>query len=235
MLRKTSVFAVALVLVLVSASLWAGGPPRLCLPIDGVTDANADACAKLLAEALGDKLWSHPGRPGGVQIHRDGRQAYATCYLERHVALGDVEAALKGSEFSVPRDKLRLFGHVTLEIDAGEAAPGELIADLAAIDFLSVEESKSDKGVLRVTVDMPYPATADRVHEEWTSFRDEVFQWTDFSSDQSRKSEAPAKARDLPSYGALREVVAKHKASLKDLHWNSGWGCRLLGGVAVEK
>ena len=233
MLRKTSLFAAALVFVLDAASLMAGGPPRLCLPVEGVTEGNADACAKLLADALGDKLWSHPGRPAGVQIHRDGREAYATCDLEKPVALSDVEAVLKGSKFSVPRDKLHLFGHVTLEIDAGKAAAEKLTSDLAAIDFVSVEESKSDKGILRVTVDMPYPATADRVHQEWKSLSDEVFQRNGFSSDQSTRSEPAAKSRDLPSYGALRDAVAKHKASLRDIRWNSDWRCRMLGGVAV--
>ena len=72
-----------------------------------------------------------------------------------YVKLSDVEAALDGSIFSVPRDKLRVFGHVTLEVKT-RARPEELENDLAAMEFVSVGESKTDQDVLLVTVDMPY-------------------------------------------------------------------------------
>lgn len=234
MLRKLSMVVVAAMLGLIPGQLLAGGPPRLCLPIDGVTAENADECAARLADALKDKLWSHPGPPSGVQIHRDEKQCYLTCYLEQPVALSDVEAALNGSEFSIPKKKLRLFGHVELQIDPRGASADKLIAELAKVDHVSVAESKSDQGRLLVTVDMPYPPRDTR-HSEWTPIADVEFRRNDFSSDPAARSQPPATSRSLPSYVAFRDAVAKHDARLIGVRWSTSWACRVLGGVvAVE-
>src|SRR5688500_15575268 len=190
MLRKLSMLVVAAMLGLIPGQLLAGGPPRLCLPIDGVTAENADECADRLAEALKDKLWSHPGPPSGVQIHRDEKQPYLSCYLEQPVALSDVEAALQGRDFSIPKNKLRLFGHVELQIDPREAAADKLIADLARMNHVSVAKSNSDQGRLLVTVDMPYPQIDTR-HSEWTPIADAEFRRNDFSSNQAARSQPP--------------------------------------------
>ena len=66
---RLSLVTLAIVLGLMPLELLAGGPPRLCLPVDGVTADNADECAARLASALKDKLWTHPDTPTGVQIH----------------------------------------------------------------------------------------------------------------------------------------------------------------------
>lgn len=231
MLRTTSFFAVAAVLLLLPAQLLAGGPPWLCLPIDGVTSENVKACTDLLTSKLKTKLSPHVRQNRGFDLRQHSNQWYLTFYMGEDVGLGEVEAAVKGSPFSVPRDKLRLFGHVILQIDARKATPKQLLADLEALDYVSVAESKDKEDLLLVTVDMPYPVEnggRDRETVGW-----DKFQRNDFASDQSTKSESPTTARKLPGYNAFRDLVAKHNASLRDIRWSTNYACRPHGGVAV--
>jgi hypothetical protein len=227
MLRTFSWFVVAAACLL-PTRLIAGGPPWLCLPIDGVTSNNVKACADLLTTKLESKISFHDRE---IQIQQHSNQWYLTFYMGEHVELGDVEAALQGSGFSVPRDRLRLFGHVILKIDARTTSPKELLADLDAMNYVSVAGSDDKEDRLLVTLDMPYPmwnGGPDRRSVRW-----DTFQRNDFASDPSTRSESPATSRTLPSYAAIRDIVAKHKASLKDIRWSDKYACRPLGCVAV--
>ena len=230
MLTRLSAIA-ATFLLLFPATLLAGGPPWLCLPLDGVTANSAQACGKQLTAALDNKLWEFDEGDRAVHVRAHDKQWYLTFPMGKDVSLAEVEAALKGSGYTIPRDRLRLFGHVILEIDAGKAPAKELLAGLAALEYVSVERSAATGSRLLVTVDMPYPA-GDRAMERgavgW-----EKFAWNDFSSDQATRSESPAKAAQLPSCGDFRELIARHGASLKDMRWSPDFACRVLGGVAV--
>src|SRR5262245_47964000 len=221
----------AAILLLLPASLLAGGPPYLCLPLEGVTAANAQTCTDLLDQRLASKFVDFAGWPRGVKVLERGGQWYAAFYMGSDVRLSDVTAALKGSQFSVPQDKLRFFGHVILEIDPAKAAPKALLADLKALNFVSVGESKSDKDLLLVTLDMPYPA--DNSSRNLESVGWDTFQRSDLSSDPATKSEPPVRAQPLPTYGQIRDVVARHGASVKGLSWSEQYACRPLGCVAA--
>ena len=225
MSRKLSLSAVA-VLLLLPAPLLAGGLPLLCVPVDGVTADNADAFAKRLADALGK-------RAEKCEMRENDKQWYAMFRFNcEHVTLNELDAALKDSPFSIPRDKLRLFGHVMLEVDIADGATQKLLTDLKAIKLVTVEESKREKGTLLVTVVMPYSKHFGRDTEDFgkASFAKELFGTE--QSDFGPKANPPATARDLPSYDALRAAVEKNKGSLKGIHWQC-WACRVLGGVAV--
>lgn len=231
MSRKLPFSAVAAACFLFTAQAMAGGPPMLCIPIDGVTPGNAELCAKRLDTALGARVWRYAGRPE-LQMQQSGEQWYAVLHLKQDVALSEIEAALKGSVFSVPRDRLRLFGQVTLVID-GRELPAGLTADLAAIEQVRFGESSQERGDVLATVDMPYPvmnAEHDRESLAW-----EKFQWTDFSTNPApgHNAGAPATRETLPTVDDLRQVVVRHDAKLKDLLWSASWGCRPLGGVVV--
>lgn len=231
MSRKLSLSAVAAACFLITAQVMAGGPPMLCIPIDGVTPGNAELCAKRLDTALGARVWRHAGRPE-LQMRQSGEQWYAVFHLDEDVALSEIDAALKGSVFSVPRDRLRLFGHVTLVIEA-RRLPEQLTADLAAIKHVRFGKSKQEQGGVLATVDMPYPvmsAEHDRESIAW-----EQFQWTDFSSNWApgHNAGAPATRESLPPIDDLRQVVVRHNAQLNDVRWSAFWGCRPLGGVVV--
>lgn len=230
MLRSFSFSAIAGLLLLFPAPGLAGGPPWLCLPIDGVTPANAQTCADLLTARLEDKLWPHPGRAPGVRLQQHASQWYLTFFMGEDVGLSDVEAALRGSGFAIPRDKLRFFGHVILEIDPAKAPVKELLADLEAIDQVSVAETESKDGLLRVTVDMPYPL--DESSEDGSLGWD-TFQRSDFSSDQATRSEPPVTAGRLPGDAAFRDILARHKASQKEVRWSTSYACRALGCVVA--
>jgi hypothetical protein len=196
------------------------------LPIEGVTANNERQCAKLLTEALG------PARAeDGVKLLQDKDQWYARVFLGQDVTLRQMEEALKGSEFSIRPGKLRLFGHVILEIDLGKAPAKELIADLESMKYVSVAESEKKNGILRVTVDMPYPVTEGRSFRE--TVRWDTFQRNDFASAPATRSERPATAGKLPSYDDFHRVAKKHNASLKDIRWSEIYACRPLGCVAV--
>jgi hypothetical protein len=217
----------AVLLLLLPDRLIAGGPPWLCLPVDGVTEGNVKACADLLTTKLESQLWPEDRE---IQIRQRSNQWYLTFYMKTHVALSDVEAALQGSGFSVPRNRLRLFGHAILEIDARTPPPKELLADLEALRFVSVGETEDKEDRLLVLVDMPYPEDGDRDRDSvaWDAFRR-----NDFASDPATRSEPPATSQTLPGYDAFRDVVAKHKGSLKDIRWSGALGCRPLGCVAA--
>ena len=227
MLRKL-MFPAALALSLVlPARLLAGGPPWLCLPLKGVTADNVSACAELLTGKLADKVWPHEPAVR-VQAYKD--QWYVTFYLGKHIGLGDIEAALAGSEFSVPRDSLRLFGHAILELDAREASQ-ELLADLEALVHVSVAKQEAAERRVLITVDMPYPVSETGRERESVGW--ESFQWCDFSSDQATRSEPATSAKTLPGYDDFRKVVEKHGASLNDIRWSDYYRCRPLGGVTI--
>jgi hypothetical protein len=226
MCAKYSLTAVAAILLLSPAPLLAGGLPRLCLPVDGVTTENAKDCAKLLADALGKQTEQ-------FEVLQNDKQWYATFRYNREpVTLSELDAALKGSPFSIPREKLHLFGHVMLEVEIGEVAEQKLLTDLKAVKHLKFEESKRDKGTLFVIVVMPYSKYFGRDTDDFgkVSFGKELFGTE--QSDFGPKANPPATARDLPSYAALRAVVEKNQGSLKGIRWN-GWACRVLGGVAA--
>jgi hypothetical protein len=231
MSRKLSLSAVAAACLLIAAQAMAGGPPRLCIPIDGVTPGNAELCAKRLDTALGTRVWRYAGRPE-LQVRQSGEQWYAVFHLDQDVALSEIEAALKGSEFSVPRDRLRLFGHVTLVIE-GRQLPEGLTTDLTALEHVRFGASKQEQRSVLATVDMPYPvmdAERDRASLAW-----EQFQWTDYSSNWApgHNAGAPATRATLPGIDDLRQVIVRHDAKLKDVRWSALWGCRPLGGVVV--
>jgi len=231
MSRKVACFAIVALFLFAPARLMAGGPPWLCLPIAGVTPDNAKQCSDLLTEKLKSKFSPHLARDKGVELREHAGQWYLTFYMGEDVALRDVDAALKGSRFSVPRDRLRLFGHVILEIDTGKSAAKELLSGLEALSHVSVDKSEHKDKALLVTVDMPYPVEnngSDGLSAGW-----EKFQRNDFASDQSAKSEPAATSRDLPSYSAFRDTVARHQGTLKDIRWSTDYACRPLGGVAV--
>jgi hypothetical protein len=233
MCPRFSFLAIVAVSLFVPSQLIAGGPPWLVLPIDGVTSANSKACAELLTSKLDDKLWPHAGWERAVIVRERAGQPHITFNMGKDVGLREIEQALAGSSFSIPRDRLRLFGHLVLEIDAREASPKELLAALDSMDYVSVEESKTEGELLLVTLDMPYPEVKsgrDRESVEW-----EKFQRNDFASDQSTRSESPIAARSLPSYDGFREMIAKHNASLKTVRWDTQYACRPHGGVTVEK
>ncbi len=236
MIRLLSATAIAAVFLMIPTQLLAGGPPRLCLPIDGVTADNAEMCATRLVDRLGGKLWQH-ARPRGVEIRQNEKQWYAMFTPREAMKLSEIDAALKGSRFSIPRDKLRFFGHVILAVDIRSTPAKELMTDLEAMVYVSVAESKRTKGLLLVTVDMPYPRHfgIQATNIGSVPLSKEIFRRTDFSSDASTKSEPPATAHDLPSFNLLQAVVAKHNATLRDVRWSDRWACRTLGCVAIPK
>ena len=232
MLRKPALFAVAAV-VLFTSKVTAGGPPWLCLPVDGVTSENAKACSELLTAKLEEKLSQHAGQEKGVQIHKHKDQSYMTFYMGEDVRLSDIEAALKDSGFSVPRDRLRLFGHVILVVDARATLRKALLDDLEALDHVSVAKSDDKRDLLLVTVDMPYPANHGRPERETIGW--DTFQRDDFASDPSTKSAPSLTSRKLPSYQAFDAIIAKNSATLKDIRWSTNYACRPLGAVAAPK
>ncbi len=205
----------------------------LCLPIDGVTAENVDECTKLLAAKLDSKLFpgSDDFRP--IEVREFGNQWYVTFFFIEDVALSDMEAALEGSSYSIPRDRLHFFGHLVLEIDAGATPPKEVLASMDALEYISVGESDTEQSRLLLTVDMPYPKQDLRRTPEGVN--DDTFQWNDLSSNLSVKSEAPATAEQLPNYSAFNAILAKHDAKLHDIRWTKDNACRAVGGVAVNK
>jgi hypothetical protein len=230
MCRKLSLLAAAALFLALPSRLHAGGPPWLCLPIDGLTADNSKATNDLLTAKLKDKLYS-PDVFRGVAILQHAKQPYATIFIKEDIGLRDIEAALKGSGVSVPRDRLHLFGHTILEIDSRSDSPKDLLADLAKLDYVTVAESENKDGRLLVSIDMPYPPEERR----GDSVAWEKFVRNDRSSDLSTKNEPPATRETLPGYNAIRDVVARHKATLKDIRWDTDHACRTVGCVAVPE
>jgi hypothetical protein len=227
-LHSTLVIAV---LTLLPTTLLAGGPPWLCLPIDGVTPQNAKACQELLAEKLKDKLHT-AGWSREIRISDHKGQKYFSYYLGTDVGLADVEAALKGSAFRIPRGKLRLFGHAILHIDGGVEPSRKLLADLDEMGYVSIEGSESKDKLLVVKLDIPYPTDMFTVESRdkigWDSFTR-----NDLNFDHAaRATETPATPKTLPAFDAIRDIVAKHKATLSDVRWDPGYACRPLGCAA---
>jgi hypothetical protein len=232
MFQKLSLAAALALSLLAPSRIFAGGPPWLCLPIDGITQDNASACTALIEAKLKDKLWMNPEVRSGAAIHYDGSQAYLTFYMKEDVSLGDIEESLKGSEFSIPRDKIRLFGHVILEVDTEKTPVKEVAAALDAMDHVSIAESDENNGKLLVTVEMPYPVVDNRPNP--VDLRWDKFAKNDYNSVDSKKSESPVGPENLPGYHAFRAVLARHGASLQDVRWNSNYACRALGCVSVS-
>jgi hypothetical protein len=233
MYRKLLLSAIATQLLFWPTRLNAGGPPWLCVPIGGVTPDNAAACTDLIEAKLAKKLWPQTERFGGVAIHHGSDQQYLTFYMKEDVQLGEIEAALKGSDYSIPRDRLRLFGHVVLEIDARKSPSKELAAALKSLEQVAIAEWEDGNGFLRVTVEMPYPVADGRPTQDtsrWTRFAR-----FDYTSAESSKSATPVAPSALPSYNAFRDVLAKHHATLKDIRWSTAYACRALGCVSVTK
>lgn len=218
--------AVTVVLFLSPAQLLAGGLPRLCLPVNGVTADNANACVKRVADALGAK-------GENVEVRENGKQWYVLFnYNGGPLALGDLDAAFKGSPFSIPRDNLRLFGYMTLEVEVGEAEVPKLLADLKAVKHLLVVESKWDMGVLVVRVAAPIPKHHGRETLEFGKLPVEKELFGTDPSDRTPGYDPPAAARDLPTHDGLRAVVEKHTGRLKEVRWQCV-GCSVQGGVCV--
>ncbi|HZN34429.1 MAG TPA: hypothetical protein VFB80_11445, partial [Pirellulaceae bacterium] len=117
--------------------------------------------------------------------------------------------------------------------DPRKASRQALFADLEAMNYVSFAESKDDKDLLLVTVDMPYPAELGSLKLESVGLGWDKFHRNDLSSDQATKSESPASAKQLPSYGQIRDVVSKHGASLKGIRWSEQHACRPLGCVTA--
>jgi hypothetical protein len=234
MFRKFLIIAAVAVASAVPGRLIAGGPPWMCLPIEGVTPENAEACARLIEAKLGGKLWQQAGPyGGGATIRQDGDQRYVTFYMQEDLRLAEVESALEGSEFSIPRDRLRLFGHVILEIDAGETPSQDLVSALGEIAHVSVAETQTNKNRLMATVEMPYPVVKDRPTPEsigWIKFAK-----NDYTSTRPSGSESPISRESLPSYDSFRDVIAGHNASLKDIRWSTTHACRALGCILVPE
>ena len=115
MLRTLSV---TVMLLFTGGPLMAGGHPRLCLPIDGVTAENAEECTHLVLSAL--------ERPLG-----DDEQWYLRVFFSRALILTQTEDALADSQLPFPHERLGLLGHFILEIDADTEMRDMLLADLA--------------------------------------------------------------------------------------------------------
>lgn len=201
MIRKLTLSIVAVVLLSLPAQLIAGGPPRLCLPINHVTAENADACAKLLSQYLGERV-SH------VAMQQHGGAWYAEIQLQQDVNLKSVHTALKGSVFSVPRDKISLFGPATLQITIRTKFTDGPLRDLAAIEGVTVDKSERKGGVLLVTVN-----------------EDALVRKLDAATKEVRD--------ESPSYDLVKEVLDGHNAELHDVFWSSSWGCRTFGCLAI--
>ena len=148
------------------------------------------------------------------------------------LALDKLDAAFKGSPFSIPRDNLRLFGEVVLEVEIDEARAPKLLTDLKTVRHFKVEETKRDKGTLLVTAVTLYPP---HMGAETADFGKKPIEKELFGverSDFAPKADPPATARDLPAYAGLRAVVEKNNGSLKGLRWKL-LGCHVQGGVAI--
>jgi hypothetical protein len=229
MCARFSFSLAASAVLMFQSTVLGGGPPRLCLPVDGVTAATASQCAERIAQALGDRL------EGKVVVRENDKQWYVLFHYDaRRVTLAELDQALNGSAFSIPRDKLRLFGHVMLEFKVDEAAEQKLLADLKKVKHLTIEESKRDNGMLLVTAVMPYPAARARDTEGFASRPISEERFGAEPTDLAPRTTRPATARDLPSYDAIRKIVETHDGSLKGIRWE-GWACRVLGAVAASE
>ena len=231
MLAKRTVLMGVLVVLLSAGRLWAGGPPLVCVPIDGATAENAKACGDLIAAKLTDQILPGDAEHAAVKLREIGGQWYASFYMSKDVRLSEIEASLEGSEFSIPRDRMHLFGHTVVEFQPQGAAK-ELATDVGALEFAFVEEAKPEHDALALTVAMPYVNDVRR--DEFTAWN--TFRWWREVGDPSLASEPndPTAIEQLPSMEALAKAAASHGAKLKDVRWSTEFACRSVGAVAVE-
>lgn len=224
---RSCCYSVVTMLVLVPASLLAGGPPFLCLPLDGVKPDNVQKGTELLNAKLRNKVWKHSDRSPAIQLVERKNQWYMTFHMGDDIRLAEVNAALEGSKITVSGDQLHLFGHVNLEINAPQATREKLLSDLEGTSYVSIDKSKTENDLLVVTVDMPYPS----YKEEREAVGWETFHRNDLSS--TNESREAITADKLPSLNTFQKIVAKHDGNLKDVRWSVNHACRALGGVAV--
>ena len=218
MFRQLTICAAIAWLLLAPAIALAGGPPRLCIPIDGATTANAHSCGKLVTAALGKGVMN-------VDMRQNDGQWYLLLNFNRDkVRLNEIDAALKGSPFSVPRDKMRVFADAVVEIDLRSANADKLIADLKALDHVTVGETKKVGGVLTVALAAPAPTYRERD----TEFGAVAFHKESFRAEAPNAPETSLK--ELPTYTALTKVVEKHQAKVANFGWDL-LGCRVMGCV----
>lgn len=232
MARQFLLVSVAIFVLSSAIDAQAGGWPRLFLPLDGVTAGNAEDCRQLFNERLGLRLTPSKVRRNVVEVVQRNDQWYVAMYVMKNVSLSQVEEALKGSEYTLERDKLRLFGHAYLIVQAPENSRDDLLADLKNVPNVSIPSAKELDDALQITIDMPYPSTADSNREsfDWVDYS-----WGDFSSDQSRRQRDPITADGLPRFRILQQVAKMHGGTLSDITWGMPWGCRTLGCVAEAK
>lgn len=233
MLRKLTSAAVGMVAALVFVPVGlAGGPPYLCLPVDGVNALNVQKTTELLNSKLAGKFFEQAGWPRGVKISERSGQWYLAFYMGSDVRLSDVTSALESSGASVPLDKLRFFGHVILEMEAPARSRTALLTDLAALSNVAVAESKTDKERLLVTIDMPYPVENGRSDLDsvgWVSF-----QRNGLSTAKDTGSSSPTTAEKLPGYRAIADIVKKHDGKLSGICWSTEYACRPQGCAAAK-
>ena len=208
MSRLLSIAAVAVVLSL-PTQLIAGGPPRLCLPIDGVTADSGQECTQRLADALGERLYSFSGSPN-IQLRQVAGRSYVIMAVRKDVKLSEIDAALKGSPFSVPREKLFLLGPVVLEFDADRTQVDGLRSGLAALGNVQVDAPKVAGDIVRVTLNKG-DITRDFFRDELTADRRTVV------------------------YEELLTLAAEHESKLRDIRWSSRYGCRMFGCLSAAK
>lgn len=198
--RTTPLFLAAL---LAAAPLHAGGLPRLCLPVEGVTDANAARCAELLSTALGERRSG--GGEAAVEMRQHRGRHYALMALRREVALSEIEAALRDSDFTIPREQLLVVGMAVVET---RFANGRAEAVAAALPEGLQTAAKQDGRRLSLTIGDPHWIARDLFDQ-------------------------PAVDRTTTiTYTALRDTLARHGASLSDIRWVPRYGCRMFGGLA---
>lgn len=223
---------VAAVLATTNVAAIAGGPAMLWIPIDGVADSAK--VAETLTEHLNDHVWKHPGRFEGVRLRQDGKQSYLTYYMGAPVDLSDLQTAAKAADVKLQIEELRVFGHVTLVVDAKQANHQTLVTAIENLDRVAVGKSELKDGMLIVHIDMPYPAC--RRGNEGFDIAWDRFHWCDFSSDQTlRRQEEPATADQLPTIQDFRKTINAQGAKLADVRWDSRFGCRPLGATVVKK
>lgn len=233
MFQTLSKAVFALAIVLVPAQLLAGGPAWLCVPIDGLTPANQERCTSLLGDALEGSLFTFDNGQPAIKIERHEDQWYATFHLKNDVRLSEMERAFKGSPFSIPRDRLRLFGHVILEIQSSPTAVENVKDQLDALEYIAVSEVKPGGSLTEITIDMPYPTRMSR-QSDGTRFWEDAYQWNDLNTFTAPKN-PPTTSQALPGPKDLSKLLARHDAELKDLRWSPVFHCRAIGCVAIPK
>jgi hypothetical protein len=233
--RKTVLLAATAAALMTPGRALAGGPPWLTVPIDGVTGENARACSELLGSKLASNQMARGQDSDGVKAYQRDGQWYMAFYFGEDVRLSEIEAALKGSSFSVPRDRIHMFGHVIVELDAKDSSAKALLADLESLRHTLVIESKSDGARLLATIAMPYPTHGDRNYSDdagWGKFKGYMEEGDVIGT---RGDDDEATAAELPSLQTFDKVAAKHKATVKDVRWSVNFACRSVGCVALPK